>query len=213
MGSKLPWPLPGCGLVAYGTSADHVERLGPGRYAIDLAAPLGTAIPLLPGWTPGEFGEDSERGRWIWAYSTDAEGVEWWALYCHLAHWLPAPGVLGTVGLTGNTTGPHLHYVLYRNGERVRPEDWLQPEPIEEIEGLKPAQEGNETGNEGALMPRTERQQAVIAGLRERAAYLRQLAAELRALQHGNYAEALEALGNQCDQDAERCAQEWPEAG
>ena len=37
--------------------------------------------------------------------------------------------VIGSVGLTGNTTGAHLHFEIYSSGEPVDPDDVLPPKP------------------------------------------------------------------------------------
>jgi murein DD-endopeptidase MepM/ murein hydrolase activator NlpD len=49
-------------------------------------------------------------------------------VYAHLATVFARPGqvvrqgdLLGTVGMTGNTTGPHLHYEVRFRGEAVDP--------------------------------------------------------------------------------------------
>jgi len=53
-----------------------------------------------------------------------------------LAKWLKKPGdpvkkgeVIGYVGSTGRSTGPHLHWTLYVNGVPVNPFDWVQVAP------------------------------------------------------------------------------------
>lgn len=141
--TMIPHPLPGYPIGPvnsetgenYGTSEAHVERLGPGRFAVDIPAPEGTPIPLLAGWRQHDAGEDAERGRWVMMHQWDPESGQDIAMYCHLRG-VGGDGIVGTVGQTGNATGPHLHYVLWRNGERVRPEDWVafkEGQPVDRV--------------------------------------------------------------------------------
>lgn len=61
-----------------------------------------------------------------------AEGYQ--SLYGHLSRLAVRPGqrvekgqVLGYVGSTGRSTGPHLHYGVYRYGSPVDPRPYLDP--------------------------------------------------------------------------------------
>jgi murein DD-endopeptidase MepM/ murein hydrolase activator NlpD len=43
--------------------------------------------------------------------------------------WVGAGDLLGFIGLTGNTTGPHLHLEIYVSGQPVDPLSVLPPQP------------------------------------------------------------------------------------
>lgn len=91
---------------------------------IDYAAPLGTPVSAsadgvvtLAGFSPGMG--NTVRLR-------HANGFE--TQYGHLAKILARPGqrvtqgaAVGTVGSTGLSTGPHLHYAMFRNGGYANP--------------------------------------------------------------------------------------------
>ena len=103
----------------------HVIRFHPG---IDIAAPLGTPIFAARG------------GRVISAEWSDAYGNYvlvlhdngWESLYGHMSKILVSHGqivetgeVLGRVGSTGISTGPHLHFEIRRHGVAENPLDLL----------------------------------------------------------------------------------------
>jgi murein DD-endopeptidase MepM/ murein hydrolase activator NlpD len=54
-------------------------------------------------------------------------------MYCHLSELLVQPGdsveqgdTIGLVGATGRVTGPHLHWSVSLNGNRIDPESFMQ---------------------------------------------------------------------------------------
>lgn len=93
--------------------------------AIDILAPIGTEIKPID---QGEIVEVS-LGRIGWGNTVVVEherGLS--SRYAHLDEIRVIEGekitkdqVLGTVGMTGWTTGPHLHLEMYENGRAINP--------------------------------------------------------------------------------------------
>ncbi len=116
------WPLQGTITSGYGW------RNGKFHYAIDIAAPLGTPF----------FAAAAGRvtyADYLGAYGIMVEldhGDGFLTRYGHAgkvavsAGQQVAPGqTIAYVGLTGNTTGPHLHFEVLHNGNKVNPLDYL----------------------------------------------------------------------------------------
>ena len=106
----------------------HTGRMHTG---IDYAAPTGTPIKaaadgevIFKGWKGGYGNTVMIR---------HANGVE--TLYGHMSAFSPADGrvrageVIGFVGTTGRSTGPHLHYEARVNGQPVNPTTVALPTP------------------------------------------------------------------------------------
>ena len=106
----------------------HTVRMHTG---IDYAAPTGTPIKapaagevIFKGWKGGYGNTVMIR---------HAKGVE--TLYGHMSAFSPADGrvrageVIGFVGTTGRSTGPHLHYEARVNGQPVNPTTVALPTP------------------------------------------------------------------------------------
>ena len=106
----------------------HTVRMHTG---IDYAAPTGTPIKaaadgevIFKGWKGGYGNTVMIR---------HANGVE--TLYGHMSAFSPADGrvrageVIGFVGTTGRSTGPHLHYEARVNGQPVNPTTVALPTP------------------------------------------------------------------------------------
>lgn len=104
------------------------------HYGIDIAAPLGS--PVLSWWngTVSEVISDGGCGNGLTIRSGDYEHI-----YCHLAgragggryrsgavHLMVGQRVragqtIGHIGMTGSTTGPHLHWGMRFRGEWIDP--------------------------------------------------------------------------------------------
>lgn len=123
------WPLSGAITSAFG------PRWGGFHNGLDIAAPMYT--PIIAS-APGQV---VTVGR-PYAASGDtavvviiAHGNNLSTLYGHLddRRWPPvqvgqrvnAGQVIGYVGMTGWTTGPHLHFMTIANGRAVDPRSWL----------------------------------------------------------------------------------------
>lgn len=104
-------------------AADGILRPHTG---LDIAAPLGS--PVLSWWhgTVIETIDDQSCGIGVVIASGDYHHI-----YCHLRRqrmrrdqWVNAGQVIGRVGLTGRTSGAHLHWGIRHSGR------WLDPAQI-----------------------------------------------------------------------------------
>ena len=86
---------------------------------LDFAAPTGTPIVSVANGTVTYVGYDGSYGNKV-VVALDDGTVTW---YCHMTEFTVSVGdrvlqgqELGTVGSTGNTTGPHLHFEVHPDG-------------------------------------------------------------------------------------------------
>ena len=97
---------------------------------LDLAAPLGTPVLAAAAGTVVSAGRDSSGAVVVQIRHDDGNET----LYGHLdpnlqvstGQRVAAGQPIGAVGVTGNTTGPHLHFGVYKaDGTAVDPAAWL----------------------------------------------------------------------------------------
>ncbi|GIQ70009.1 metalloendopeptidase [Xylanibacillus composti] len=132
-GGNLAYPLEKWYPITsgYGTRVDPITgKKGASHYGIDFGAPSGTNIVAahkgtvtIAGWVNG------------YGYTVvidDGGGIRTW--YCHMTtgsikvevgQVVDTGEVLGKVGSTGRSTGPHLHFGVQKNGSWVNPADYL----------------------------------------------------------------------------------------
>lgn len=96
---------------------------------IDLAGPTGSNIVAADGGTVTFAGWNNSYGYYI--KIRHADGFE--TYYAHCSKLLVSTGdqvyqgqVIGKVGNTGNSTGPHLHFELRKNGATVNPYNYFR---------------------------------------------------------------------------------------
>jgi murein DD-endopeptidase MepM/ murein hydrolase activator NlpD len=91
---------------------------------MDLAAPMGTNVYPTRAGTVAETGTDAVYGNYVIIAHID----NWVSLYGHLSAVKTAASrtvgrntIIGTVGSTGQSTGPHLHFEIRKNGAAMDP--------------------------------------------------------------------------------------------
>lgn len=100
-----------------------------GHPGYDLRAPLGSAVyPVMGGIVKSIIHSSHGYGRHIWI--SHENGFE--SLYAHMGLISVEEGQIvdkttkiGEVGLTGWTTGPHVHFELYHEGVPVNPGNYI----------------------------------------------------------------------------------------
>ncbi|WP_181724980.1 peptidoglycan DD-metalloendopeptidase family protein [Nocardia gipuzkoensis] len=141
--SRLASALPGDGRPRspldpgkYRITSHYGPRGGKHHGGLDLAAPSGTPIYAATGGTvvkAGNFGD----GYGYQVRIRSADGTE--TIYAHQTpgsirvqsgQRVAAGTVIGAVGSTGNSTGPHLHYEVRRNGRAVEPVAYLASQGV-----------------------------------------------------------------------------------
>ena len=122
-GSGFTWPTHG--VISQFASWYHM--------ALDLAAPYGTPIVAAKSGTVTE----ANSGGWNYGYGNEVvidHGDGYKSLYGHMEAVNVSVGqqvvggstVIGWIGMTGRTTGPHVHFEIRRNGITVNPLSFLQ---------------------------------------------------------------------------------------
>lgn len=122
-GLDAQWPLPG-----YSTN-DITQYFGNnGHGGMDIGVPYGSPIVAS---ADGEVLSASSHWSWgnnVLVYHNGTYSTR----YAHMSSMAVSEGehvsrgqVIGYVGSTGNSTGPHLHFEVYCNGTRVDPYPYL----------------------------------------------------------------------------------------
>lgn len=111
------WPVPGVYLVTscFGPRIHPIERTNGFHAGLDVGAPMGAPVVAAVTGTVTRAGESGNCGL-----SVQIQGDGYRVKYCHLSRISVRPGtrvaggaVVGLVGSTGRSTGPHLHYEVY----------------------------------------------------------------------------------------------------
>ncbi len=129
-GGKLQWPVPGHSRITsdFGNRTDPFTGVTAYHSGIDVGAPTGT--PIIAAYN-GEVAwsyYSSSAGNWI---GID-HGNGLYTIYMHMSKLIANKGdivktgdVIGLVGSTGRSTGPHLHFSVRLNGTYVAPLNYV----------------------------------------------------------------------------------------
>lgn len=130
-GGQLAWPLPGYSRISsgFGERKDpFTGKVTEAHYGIDIPAPQGTKIYACYDGEVAWAKWNNSAGNWVGIDHGD--GL--YTVYMHMSKILVKPGqkiskgdVVGLVGSTGRSTGPHLHLAVRLNGKYVQPLDYV----------------------------------------------------------------------------------------
>ncbi len=128
-GDKFMWPVAGFLKSNFGMRYHPILGYKRMHAGIDLVAPSGTLVKAADGGEIIKAGYDGGYGNSVMVYH--GGGFATW--YAHLSRILVSPGqrvergqVIGLVGSTGLSTGPHLHFEVRINGAAQNPLGFLQ---------------------------------------------------------------------------------------
>ena len=129
-GSGFAWPAPSYTRISsdFGWRSDPFTGYKAYHNGVDMAAAEGTPIVAAFDGIVGEASYNSSMGNYI--YLEHGDGLR--TIYLHASKLYVKKNdvvlkgeVIGAVGTTGRSTGPHLHFSVRLNGTYVSPWDYL----------------------------------------------------------------------------------------
>jgi murein DD-endopeptidase MepM/ murein hydrolase activator NlpD len=128
LGELFIYPVRGRLSSPYGWRDDPISGVRRFHNAVDLAAPLGTPVKAAMDGRVQTVGFNATYGK----YLILTHGNNYQTMYAHLNLIAVQEGAavsqgsrIGEVGNTGYSTGPHLHFAIYKNGRALNPLDFL----------------------------------------------------------------------------------------
>ena len=124
LGELFVYPIKGRLTSRFGYRKDPFTGVRTFHTGIDLAAATGTSIKATLDGKVATTGYSTVYGNYV--IITHESGYQ--SLYGHMSsiavkrgQWITQGGLIGRVGNTGYSTGPHLHFSVYKNGKMVDP--------------------------------------------------------------------------------------------
>jgi murein DD-endopeptidase MepM/ murein hydrolase activator NlpD len=123
-GDLFSWPLRGYITSPYGYRPSPFTGVRQFHSGIDIGAAMGAPIRAAMSGRVSSVGYDDSYGNFV--VISHHSGYR--TFYAHLSVIRVKPGVyvgtgerIGDVGTSGRSTGPHLHFTVYKNGVTVNP--------------------------------------------------------------------------------------------
>ena len=114
---------------AFGMRMHPIKKKWLMHEGVDLAAPQGTPIYAAKA---GKVTRTAFQAGGAGYYVSINHGDGFSSVYMHMTHYIVSPGsyvstgqVIGYVGSTGGSTGPHLHFGISYNGTYVNPMNYI----------------------------------------------------------------------------------------
>jgi murein DD-endopeptidase MepM/ murein hydrolase activator NlpD len=128
LGELFIYPIRGRLTSPYGWRDDPISGVRRFHAALDLAAGIGTPVKAAMDGRVSSVGTNATYGKFI--ILSHNGGYQ--TMYAHLnavsvkqGDYMNQGSKIGEVGNTGYSTGPHLHFAVYKNGRAVNPLDFL----------------------------------------------------------------------------------------
>jgi murein DD-endopeptidase MepM/ murein hydrolase activator NlpD len=128
MGDLFIYPIRGRLTSPFGWRNDPISGVRRHHSAVDLAAPTGTPIKAAQDAKVSVVSYNATYGNFVIL----EHGAGYQTMYAHMSTVSVKKGVsviqgakIGEVGSTGYSTGPHLHFAIYKNGRPVNPLEFL----------------------------------------------------------------------------------------
>jgi len=128
-GEQFIWPARGGISSPFGYRSNPFSGLRTYHAAIDIVVSLGTKIKATNEGKVADTGYNSVFGNYV--ILKHASGYQ--SLYAHLSQILVREGstvaqgtIIGLSGNTGQSTGPHLHFSIFKNGQAVDPRKYVK---------------------------------------------------------------------------------------
>jgi murein DD-endopeptidase MepM/ murein hydrolase activator NlpD len=123
-GDLFLWPVRGYITSSYGSRPSPFTGVRQFHTGLDIGVPYGTPIKAAMAGRVSAVGYDGVTGNYV--VITHHSGYR--TLYGHMSRHRTQTGayvrtgdIIGEVGSTGLSTGPHLHFTVYKNGVTVNP--------------------------------------------------------------------------------------------
>ena len=117
-----------CVSSAYGPRTPPKQGASSWHHGVDLAGPQGTPIYASRGGTVTAATYGSASGYYV----SINHGDGYSSSYLHMTHYVVKSGqqvsqgqLIGYMGSTGVSTGPHLHFSIYYNGQSKNPANYI----------------------------------------------------------------------------------------
>jgi murein DD-endopeptidase MepM/ murein hydrolase activator NlpD len=130
LGELFVRPISGRLTSPFGWRNDPISGIRRYHAAIDLGASLGTPVKAAMDGKIASVGFNATYGKFI----IMTHAGEYQTMYAHLNSTAVKQGAqirqgakIGEVGSTGYSTGPHLHFAVYKNNRAINPYDVLAP--------------------------------------------------------------------------------------